>query len=356
MAERKLTQADLIAAANRIMAPYAIDVKEVVWWSVYEIGHRLTDRFDNVAPGEDRAPRVFTAGDACHTHSPKAGQGMNVPMQDTFNLGWKLAHALPGGTDADLLRSYSAERRTVARPLIETDHTWARIMSAPPGQSELDGGNAPRLVRAFKESLHVTGGLAVKYDASALIAAPLHQALATGQEIGRRFHSAPVVRLADAMRMQPGHVVEANGRWRIHVFAAVGDRGQEGGAIRGLADWLEHDAGSPVRRHTRADEIVDAVIDLRAIFQPRFDALDFGTMPSLLKPRTGKLGLMDFEKVFCTDHKGRGDVYGMRGIDRRQGCMVVVRPDQHVTHVLPLDPRVALSDVFAGVLRPVARR
>jgi len=46
-----------------------------------------------------RSPRVFIAGDACHTHSPKAGQGMNVSMQDSFNLGWKLASVSGGSAD-----------------------------------------------------------------------------------------------------------------------------------------------------------------------------------------------------------------------------------------------------------------
>ena len=73
-------------------------MKEVAWWSVYEIGQRLCDRFDDVPDGCGcrRLPRVFIAGDACHTHSPKAGQGMNVSMQDAFNLGWKLAAVLRG--------------------------------------------------------------------------------------------------------------------------------------------------------------------------------------------------------------------------------------------------------------------
>jgi phenol 2-monooxygenase (NADPH) len=56
---------------------------------VYQVGQRVTDRFDDVpadAAGS-RLPRVFIAGDACHTHSAKAGQGMNVSMQDAFNLG-----------------------------------------------------------------------------------------------------------------------------------------------------------------------------------------------------------------------------------------------------------------------------
>ena len=86
-AHRKFTQDDMIAAANRIIRPYSIDVKEVVWWSIYDIGHSITDKFDNVGDDETRNPRVFTAGDACHTHAPKAGPGMNVSMQDTFTLG-----------------------------------------------------------------------------------------------------------------------------------------------------------------------------------------------------------------------------------------------------------------------------
>ena len=83
-----ITTDRLIAAAQRILHPYALDVKEIAWWSVYEIGQRLCDRFDDLGEDAslDRAPSVFIAGDACHTHSPKAGQGMNVSMQDGLNL------------------------------------------------------------------------------------------------------------------------------------------------------------------------------------------------------------------------------------------------------------------------------
>ena len=94
-------------------------------------------------------------------------------------------------------------------------------MSAPPGESELDGTGEPRFVEQFKANLEFTGGLAVKYAASALIGPATHQALATGEEIGRRFHSAPVVRVSDAKQMQLGHVAEADGRWRIYAFAGA---------------------------------------------------------------------------------------------------------------------------------------
>lgn len=344
---RNFSADDMIAAANRIMAPYTIDVKEVVWWSIYEIAHRLTDRFDDVGDDEDRNPRVFTAGDACHTHSPKAGQGMNVSMQDTFNLGWKLAHVLQGRADASLLRSYSRERWVEAKRLIDTDHQWARIMSAPPGQSELDGAGMPRFQKQFIENLIFTGGLAVKYDPSTLTAEPTHQALATGQEIGRRFHSAPVVRVADAMQMQLGHVALADGRWRVFVFA-----GENPSEALGLVEWLGSDPGSPIVKTRRAGEDIDALIDLRAVFQGSFDQIALEHMPPLLKPLKGRLGLQDHEKVFCLDHKGLGDIYQMRGIDRVQGCMIVVRPDQYIANVLPLSDRQGLAGFFDAILTP----
>ncbi len=350
-AHRKFTQDDMIAAANRILRPYTLDVKEVVWWSVYDIGHSITDKFDDAPEGSGRNPRVFTAGDACHTHSPKAGQGMNVSMQDTFNLGWKLVHVLQGRADPSLLRSYSNERLTEARRLVETDHEWARIMSAPTTQAERDGTEEPRIIRQFKANLEFTGGTAVKYDPSYLFADGKHQALARGEEIGRRFHSAPVARLADARQMQLGHVAEADARWRIYAFAGKADSSNPGSAIHRLADWLEQDPASPVVRHTRPGEDIDAVIDFRAVFQQTFDQLAYENMPSLLKPRTGKLGLQDHEKVFCVDHKGAGDIFDMRGINRDTGCMIVVRPDQYVANVLPLDGFDELSAFFAGILR-----
>ncbi len=350
-ANRKMNQDDIIAAANRIIKPYSLDVKEVVWWSIYDIGHSLTDKFDDVPEGEDRNPRVFTAGDACHTHSPKAGQGMNVSMQDTFNLGWKLVHVLQGRADARLLRSYTKERLTEAKRLVETDHKWSRIMSAPTTQAEREGREEPRIIRQFKENLEFTGGTAVKYDTSYLFAAPTHQALATGEVIGRRFHSAPVVRLSDAKQMQLGHVAQADARWRIYAFAGQADSSDAGSAIHKLADWLQADPQSPIVKHTRKGEDIDAIIDFRAVFQQTFDQLAYEKMPSLLKPRTGKLGLQDHEKIFCVDHKGAGDIFEMRGIDRDKGCLVVVRPDQYVANILPLDGFVELSNYFEGVLR-----
>lgn len=351
VADRGMGAADIIAKAQRIFRPFALDVKEVVWWSIYEIGHRLTDKFDDVPPDQvaTRAPRVMLAGDACHTHSPKAGQGMNVSMGDTFNLGWKLVAVLTGRADAALLHSYSAERRAAAQGLVEFDHQWARLVGA---RAEDDGADGlPRVAREFVNNLPFTCGLTIRYERSALTGTPAHQHLASGFEIGKRFHSAPVVRLADARPMHLGHCIEADARFRLFLFAPAGDAGRPGGAVAALCDWLEHDPASPLRRHTAAGEDVDAVIDTRAVFQQGFRALDHAALPTLLRPHVGRYGLCDYEKAFCADLKRGEDIFALRGVDRGTGCVVVVRPDQYVGHVLPLGARAELAAYFAAILR-----
>ncbi len=356
VADRGMGEADTIAKAQRIFHPFTLDVKEVVWSSIYEIGHRLTDKFDDVPAAEvaTRAPRVMLAGDACHTHSPKAGQGMNVSMGDTFNLGWKLISVLTGRADARLLHSYSGERRAAAKGLVDFDHQWARVVGGLAGDNlPFDPSTAglPVVARAFINNLPFTCGLTIQYEPGALTGAATHQALATGFDLGKRFHSAPVVRLADAKPMHLGHCIEADARFRLFVFAPAGDTGAPGGAVASLCDWLQHDAASPLRRHTAPGEDLDAVIDTRAVFQQAFAALDHAAMPALLRPPVGRYGLTDYEKVFCVDHKLGQDNFAMRGIDRARGCIVVVRPDQYVGHVLPIEARAELAAYFAGIFK-----
>jgi phenol 2-monooxygenase len=352
--DRGMTEADIIAKAQRILRPYSFDVKDVVWWSIYEIGHRLTDAFDDVPPDQigTRTPRVLLAGDACHTHSPKAGQGMNVSMGDTFNLGWKLIAVLTGRAAPELLHSYTTERRAAAKGLVDFDHRWSRVIGAKAETSRDD--SVPRFQREFIANGEFTAGLTIRYEPSALTGADIWQPLASGLPIGMRFHSAPVIRLADAKPMQLGDVIEADGRWRMFAFADATDRGQAGGAIDALCDFLRYSDQSPLRRHTRAGEDIDAVIDVRAIFQQGFRGLEIAAMPPLLRPHKGRFGLCDYEKVFCADLKRGEDIFAMRGIDRYQGCVIIVRPDQHVAHILPLSAHDEIAAFFAGFLLTAA--
>ncbi|MGY1705993.1 FAD-binding monooxygenase [Geodermatophilus sp. SYSU D00697] len=352
VAARGITVDRLIEAARRILNPYTLDVRDVVWWSVYEIGQRLTDAFDDVPAGEvgSRLPRVFIAGDACHTHSPKAGQGMNVGMQDGFNLGWKLAAVLEGRATPELLRTYSAERQAVAQRLIDFDREWAAKHSARPTEATGDEGGAPDLQRLYSEQGRFTAGVATHYEPSLITGAATSQDLAKGFVIGERFHSAPVVRLADAKRVHLGHVAQADGRWRLYAFADAADPRGADSRLRALCEFLAESGDSPVRRYTPDGADVDAVFDLRAVVQQGHRELSVTGLPSLLLPRKGRFGLVDHEKVFCPDLKSGADVFDLRGIDRAQGCLVVVRPDQYVATVLPLDGMAELGAFFAGFM------
>lgn len=355
VASRNMTVDHLIAATKRIFRPHSFEVKEVAWWSVYEIGQRLCDKFDDVPADEvgARTPRVFIAGDACHTHSPKAGQGMNVSMQDSFNLGWKLAAVLRGRSSPDLLHSYSAERHAIASELIGFDREWAAMLSAPlksPGVPDGEGVDPAEVQRYFVRHGRYTAGTATRYAQSAIVGAPTHQDLAQGFAIGTRFHSAPVIRLADGKPMELGHAVLADGRWSLFAFADEADPAGPGTRLRMLCDFLESSPDSPMRRHTPEDADIDAVFDVRAIFQQGHDTLRLDVMPSLLLPAKGRYGLYDYEKMFCPDLKGGRDIFDMRGIDRKRGCVAVVRPDQYVAHILPLDAHADLAAFFDGFM------
>lgn len=356
VASRNITLGHLIATAQRILHPHTLEVKEVPWWSVYEIGQRICDKYDDVpAQGVGtRLPRVFIAGDACHTHSPKAGQGMNFSMQDSFNLGWKLAAVLRAQAAPQLLHTYSAERQVVAQELIDFDRQWARMFSdrARQGDGGTSEGVDPKEFQSyFERHARFTAGMGTHYAPSIICGDATHQHLAAGFVIGTRFHSAPVLRVADARPVQLGHAGKADGRWRLYAFAGADDH--DAHALAGLRGWcrfLEQSPQSPVRRFTRPGDDIDAVFDVRAIFQQRHDTIDITALPALLLPRKGRHGLHDYEKVFCPDLRKGPDIFDLRRIDRARGAVVVVRPDQYIAHVLPLAAHQELADFFAAFM------
>jgi 2-polyprenyl-6-methoxyphenol hydroxylase-like FAD-dependent oxidoreductase len=368
VAGRNISKEQLIAAAQRIFAPYTLDVKEVAWWSVYEIGQRLSDRFDDLkpeeidarlppaqqgAPASSRLPHIFIAGDACHTHSPKAGQGMNVSMQDAFNIGWKLAAVLQGRSPASLMHTYSAERQAVAKELIDFDREWAAMLS------DRTNNDPAAVQKYFVQHGRYTAGTATRYQrarSDLLTGESTHQTLATGFQIGTRFHSAPVVRIGDGKQVQLGSTLLADGRWRLMAFAGIGDKAgasdkaDSDSAVGKLCRYLTESADSPLKRFTPAGVDVDAVFDVRAVFQQNHHELPITAMPDLLFPHKGQLRLRDYEKAFCA-LSGTQDIYAMRGIDRKQGCLVVVRPDQYIAQVLPLGATDTLEQFFASFMQ-----
>ncbi|OQE85772.1 hypothetical protein PENNAL_c0023G00909, partial [Penicillium nalgiovense] len=104
----------IVQGLQHLLRPYTITVKHCEWWSSYRIGHYLSN-------GMSKNNRVFHVGDAVHNHSPLVGLGMNINMQDSHNLGWKLAGVVKKELDPRILSTFETERRPVAETLISTD-------------------------------------------------------------------------------------------------------------------------------------------------------------------------------------------------------------------------------------------
>ncbi|WP_439591646.1 FAD-dependent monooxygenase [Microbacterium sp.] len=331
---------EIIRRAGEILHPYTLDVKEVAWHSVYEVGHRVTDGFDDVTPEGEGSPRVFLTGDACHTHSAKAGQGMNVSMQDGFNLGWKLGSVLTGRAPETLLATYAAERRPVAQELIDFDREWSSLMARKPGEIS----DPQELATYYLATAEFPSGFMTQYGPSQIVGGVRHQALADGFPVGKRFKSSPVVRVSDGNAVHLGHHAKADGRWRVYAFADAA--GVE------LAAWAQLIAPT-LQRFTPSDGDADAVFDVKAVYQQRFEDVDISGVPDLFLPRTGPLGLIDWEKVFAAAPSTwtATDIFEERGISR-DGVVVVVRPDQYVAAVLPLAATAELATFFEGALLP----
>ena len=342
-AVRNTSLETVIAKANQILSPYTLDVRNVPWNSVYEVGHRLTDRFDDVLPEDrgTRTPRVFITGDACHTHSAKAGQGMNVSMQDGFNIAWKLAHVLEGRSPESLLSTYSAERQVVAKNLIDFDKTWSTMMAKKPEEFE----NPSELEDFYVRTAEFPAGFMTEYAPSLITGGTTHRDLATGFPVGKRFKSAMASRVCDTNPIHLGHHATADGRWRIYVFADSAVAG-EASPVAELAQWLATAPESPLAATPQGLD-ADAWFDVKVIYQQRHEEININAVPAVFKPFVGPFELTDYEKVYGT--VPGEDIFDVRGLSR-DGVVVVVRPDQYVAAVLPLTATAELGGFFAPVL------
>ncbi|WP_280495527.1 rifampin monooxygenase [Nocardia farcinica] len=170
------------------------------WLSRFGDATRLAERY--------RTGRVLLAGDAAHIHPPTGGQGLNLGIQDAFNLGWKLAAAVGGWAPPDLLDSYHDERHPVAAEVLDNTRAQMTLLSLDPG---------PRAVRRLMAELvefpdvnrHLIEkitAIAVRYD------------LGDGHDlVGRRLRDIPLTegRLYERMRGGRGLLLDRTGRLSV---------------------------------------------------------------------------------------------------------------------------------------------
>ncbi|KAI5920683.1 FAD binding domain-containing protein [Camillea tinctor] len=223
-------QAAAVRGAIAAVKPFTLAFERVDWWTIYTVSQRVAAHF-RAAHG-----RVLLAGDAAHTHSSAAAQGMNTGVHDAVNLGWKLAVALrhPARADA-LLRTYEAERRPHVLRLIRYDRDISQLMSGrlPEGWAgEADVSAA--LARAMREAGRFSSGLGIAYEVAG--GNPLN---VVGSFVGG---AAPGVRAPDVELLRPGTCEPTRliretrnvARFHVLVFASDGAPGIPAAVFREL--------------------------------------------------------------------------------------------------------------------------
>lgn len=324
--------------------------------------------------------RVFLAGDAVHTHSPKAGQGMNVSMQDTFNLGWKIALAAKGTAPRSILKTYQSERRRIAKDLIDFDHRFSRLFSGRPAKDVMDEEGIDMAVfkDAFVKGNMFASGLSVDYGPSNLVTKPgdplaladgakvvsppgapvseelfaKRQALASGVPVGKRFNSIKVLNQSDARPWHFQERLKADGRFRIVLFAGKVLEPAQKERVNKFAAALDA-PGSFLHRATPEGAKIDSVIEVLTIHaSKRTDTELLTDFPDILHPFDAQTG-WDYNKVYVDDesyHEGCGDAYEKYGVNPERGAVVAVRPDQYVGWVGDLEDFGDLEKYFEGCL------
>ncbi|KAK0663664.1 Aromatic hydroxylase fmpF [Lasiodiplodia hormozganensis] len=198
----ELSQQLVMQRAKEIMYPFRLKWKTVEWFGRYVVGQRVSTKF------ADHRRRVFICGDAAHTHSPKAAQGMNTSMHDAWNLAWKLNFAVRKLAKPELLATYEVERRRVAEDLINFDYEHAKTFAA---------GDWDALAKNFASYTRFISGMGAEYEPNALNR--LSDSMGSGDlKPGCLPTPAKATRYADANPVDVQLDIPMLGQFRIYFF------------------------------------------------------------------------------------------------------------------------------------------
>jgi hypothetical protein len=236
------------------------------WMSRFHSDERQSPRY--------RVGRIFLVGDAAHVHSPAGGMGLNTSIQDSANLGWKLAAVLQGHATDALLDTYQAERHPVGRRVLRMSGALLRGVLTTPralcGTRDLLARTVLQIPPVATRLAQAISGVDIAYPASAG-AGPL-----TGKRVpdfpladGRRLYEALRTRrfvlVTAAGTSLPATVTEA---WTRRVeFTTTAEPARKTFLVRpdGYIAW----AASAQRARHRADEIQQALTDWCSAGSPR---------------------------------------------------------------------------------------
>ncbi|KGU20721.1 hypothetical protein MGK_06133 [Candida albicans P57055] len=347
----KITPELILKQAQKIFEPYTLEMTDLSWYTGYQIGQRVSPQFSKFNN------RVFIAGDACHTHSPKAGQGMNVSMQDTYNLGFKLALVCKGLAKQEILSTYQSERLKVARDLIAFDHKLSRLFSGKPmipNSDILDGVDMDEFHQVYLEGNKFASGTIVDYEDSLLInkskskqdknddgdgdGLMVMNKLAPKIPIGRRLYSVKMISQADGRPIHIADRLSSDGRFRVLIFP--GDIKQYPNNLKILHSFqdLLDDSKNFLKKFTPLNAFQDSVIDIITIHNNNRHEVEIFDFPDFTHPLDYK-HRCDYWKLYSgkgdTYHEGKINMYDDYGIDPKHGVILVIRPDSHVAKVVP---------------------
>ncbi|KAF8332459.1 FAD binding domain-containing protein [Amanita rubescens] len=321
----KLGPDDILEVASESLKPYTIKKpKEYQWWTLYQVGQRVASRYS-------MNERVFIAGDACHTHSPKAGQGMNASMNDTHNLAWKLAYVIRGWADLSLLKTYEYERRKYAQDLIAFDRKWSHLFSSKPRTENNKEGVSHEVFRTtFQTFGGFTSGIGVHYADSAIVNSK-YQSYTQHLIIGERVPPQILVRAADGRPYELQDLLPSDTRFKVLVFAGNTLSADQLNRLNVLASEVFGEDGI-LRRYVPRDQDISSAFDVLTVSTATLKTVRVGDLPELLRPRWSKVFVDDKDIV------GRhgGGAYDKFGINPN-GAVVIVRPDGYVGMVAPFD-------------------
>jgi phenol 2-monooxygenase len=201
-----------LATAKNIMAPFDLNAKSVYWSTRYRIQQLLAVQYSAF----DRL--VFIVGDAAHTHSPKAGMGLNISVQDAYNLSWKLAAVIRERAKPNILDTYEVERQPQAQKLLRFDRDFDTLFNSPLVSNTTEQYQMGILRAIDAESGDISGVAAEYSDRGSLTSSKCCRHLATKVRLGKRIPHGVLLNHSDGRAWNIHELLPSNGRWRICVF------------------------------------------------------------------------------------------------------------------------------------------
>ncbi|GKZ20865.1 hypothetical protein AbraIFM66951_009184 [Aspergillus brasiliensis] len=316
---------EIVGAMAKVMKPYTLSYKHCDWWSIYKIGQR-----------------IFLAGDAAHTHSPKGGQGLNVSMQDTYNLTWKICSVITGEASPRILDTYELERRPVGEELLKLDTELVQAY-------EQDTSITEGVERVRGQYIDFMTGVGVTYGPNDFIAGKkADTSVANNIKIGMRLASYPVVGQADGTSTQLMSRLTSTGAWRLLVFPGDLREPRNQSRLGSFASQFNEQPHLPCLHKDESNRCCPLLETIVVHSSPR-TAVNLLDLPEIFHPFDATWG-WDYSRVFADDGSygdACGQAYERYGIREETGCLVLCRPDQHVAWLGGLEEVEAL-DRFLG--------